>query len=103
MGSVASISGTRCRRPRDPTDIFHKSHALGLKERLVFFCVLFLRSANPNPTNMSSFTAVSSEYLSDLLSDKTTVAKMPKIFIHAERLLDQGTVGAAEQLTSNLM
>lgn len=32
----------------------------------------------------------STEYLNELLNDKTTVAKMPKIFLHAERLLDQG-------------
>ncbi|EDO28641.1 predicted protein, partial [Nematostella vectensis] len=31
-----------------------------------------------------------SEYLNELLNDKTTVSKMPKIFLHAERLLDQG-------------
>ncbi|XP_032225293.1 protein quaking isoform X2 [Nematostella vectensis] len=30
-----------------------------------------------------------SEYLNELLNDKTTVSKMPKIFLHAERLLDQ--------------
>ena len=43
---------------------------------------------------MSSFMAASSEYLNELLSDKTTVAKMPKIFIHTERLLDQGMEGS---------
>lgn len=32
----------------------------------------------------------SNEYLNELLNDKTTVSKMPKIFLHAERLLDQG-------------
>ena len=31
-----------------------------------------------------------SEYLNQLLQDKTTVTKMPKIFLHAERLLDEG-------------
>ncbi|XP_031553130.1 protein quaking-like isoform X2 [Actinia tenebrosa] len=31
----------------------------------------------------------SNEYLNELLNDKTTVSKMPKIFLHAERLLDQ--------------
>ena len=31
-----------------------------------------------------------SEYLNQLLQDKTTIAKMPKIFLHAERLLDEG-------------
>ncbi|KAK3739013.1 hypothetical protein QZH41_010491 [Actinostola sp. cb2023] len=31
----------------------------------------------------------STEYLNELLNDKTTVSKMPKIFLHAERLLDQ--------------
>lgn len=37
-----------------------------------------------------SCSVASSEYLNELLSDKTTVSKMPKIFLHAERLLDQG-------------
>ncbi|XP_020630819.1 protein quaking-like [Orbicella faveolata] len=36
-----------------------------------------------------SCSVASSEYLNELLSDKTTVSKMPKIFLHAERLLDQ--------------
>ena len=31
-----------------------------------------------------------SEYLNQLLQDKTTITKMPKIFLHAERLLDEG-------------
>lgn len=31
-----------------------------------------------------------SEYLNQLLQDKTTVSKMPKIFLHSERLLDEG-------------
>lgn len=39
-----------------------------------------------------SCSVASPEYLNELLSDKTTVSKMPKIFLHAERLLDQGTV-----------
>ena len=30
------------------------------------------------------------EYLNQLLQDKTTVSKMPKIFLHSERLLDEG-------------
>lgn len=30
-----------------------------------------------------------SEYLNQLLQDKTTVSKMPKIFLHSERLLDE--------------
>eukprot|EP00794_Sanderia_malayensis_P000278 gene278-903_t len=30
-----------------------------------------------------------SEYLNQLLQDKTTITKMPKIFLHAERLLDE--------------
>lgn len=36
-----------------------------------------------------SCSVASPEYLNELLSDKTTVSKMPKIFLHAERLLDQ--------------
>lgn len=31
-----------------------------------------------------------SEYLNQLLKDKTTISKMPKIFLHLERLLDEG-------------
>jgi len=33
--------------------------------------------------------AGATEYLNQLLQDKTTVAKMPKIFLHCERLLDE--------------
>ena len=36
------------------------------------------------------FKMNSSEYLNQLLKDKTTISKMPKIFLHLERLLDEG-------------
>lgn len=45
---------------------------------------------------------VSTEYLNELLNDKTTVSKMPKIFLHAERLLDQGMATTRQSSTVTL-
>lgn len=46
---------------------------------------------NPNPAKkMVPDELTATEYLNQLLQDKTTVSKMPKIFLHSERLLDEG-------------
>jgi len=41
-------------------------------------------------TKMIPDELTATEYLNQLLQDKTTVSKMPKIFLHSERLLDEG-------------
>ena len=41
---------------------------------------------------MVTHDMAASEYLNQLLQDKTTITKMPKIFLHSERLLDEGIV-----------
>ncbi|XP_066921990.1 protein quaking-B-like isoform X5 [Clytia hemisphaerica] len=56
-------------------------------------------SSNQLITNSTTTTAArkmnvpdeltATEYLNQLLQDKTTVSKMPKIFLHSERLLDE--------------
>jgi len=38
---------------------------------------------------MVTHDMAASEYLNQLLQDKTTITKMPKIFLHSERLLDE--------------
>jgi len=56
-----------------------------------------LYNSNSNiTTNVQNITAKmvhdelsATEYLNQLLQDKTTVSKMPKIFLHSERLLDE--------------
>ncbi|XP_065653199.1 protein quaking-B-like isoform X1 [Hydra vulgaris] len=53
-----------------------------------------ITSTSPNPQSLSAQKMVhdelsASEYLNQLLQDKTTVSKMPKIFLHSERLLDE--------------
>ena len=50
-----------------------------------------LKSNQPNKTKkMVPDELTATEYLNQLLQDKTTVSKMPKIFLHSERLLDEG-------------
>ena len=43
-----------------------------------------------------------SEYLNQLLKDKTTISKMPKIFLHLERLLDEGECYLHFQVFENI-
>jgi hypothetical protein len=43
----------------------------------------------PSTKKMVPDELTATEYLNQLLQDKTTVSKMPKIFLHSERLLDE--------------
>lgn len=55
---------------------------------IIDFCY-FIR-ASPTPELTDSNASNKLEYLSQLLKDKRQLAAVPNMFIHIERLLDQG-------------